>query len=159
MKFGTKTLKEWIPKCDTYWHMVRAEYLQFLLAKIDGSSLSLHSQRARTTKHIPKYSLFELLEFTIGIRKTDPLPAKWKHVPYLVYVVIELAKARGHPADRMLLPPAWNSKGVYYLKQGQKAWLIGHRHLKQEVLLPQSLQTRLNGEAVVFQENYSELLP
>eukprot|EP00971_Amphidinium_carterae_P043358 853390-Amphidinium_carterae.3 len=154
---GQKKLEEYIPTCNTYFDMVKPLFWQYIFQKLNPSSLSIQAQRALSpNKHIPKQVVHDLLEFLTGIKRQDPLPPTWHHLPYLTYICEQLHAKRHKPAIGLVLPPNYNDMGVFSVRDKPDGQYLFHRHLYKDARLPDDVQGKVSAATAKFVNNHSE---
>lgn len=152
-------LEEWVPRCHMTYGAMTPVYFQYILSKLEPSSLSLAAQRglcSGKSKHVPKSSLVELFEFITGIAPDADLKPDMHYFPYLVSILQAASQKRGRPAQGMVLPPAWGVEGIYKVTKEEGGLILHHKLLKEKACLPTDFASMVQAEDITFEKNYSE---
>lgn len=154
-----KKLEDYVPRCHMTYEAMSPMYFQYIIAKLEPSSLSLAGQKALCTgknKHVPKTALLEIFQFITGVAVEADLKPDMHYLPYFVSILMQANEARGRPAQGMVLPPAWSLMGIYRVTEEDDKLKLTHTILKETVDLPADFAAKVNIKDVVIDKNYSE---
>jgi hypothetical protein len=158
---GTRNskLEEWVPRCHQTYEAMTPVYFQYILSKLEPSSLSLAAQRglcSSKSKHVPKASLIELFQFITGIAPDADFKPDMHYLPFLISILQEASAARGRPAQGLILPPCWGQDGIYKVTMEDDALTLHHKTLKEKAVLPADFASMVKVEDITIEKNFSE---
>lgn len=106
--------KHLVPRKYTRFENASIEFLADILSAIEPITYSKFALRALKTNKMR--TMLEMLEFATKVPRSTALIGDLRHIPTLKSKLMQHCEGVGARGHRLLLPPNWDSQGVFLLK-------------------------------------------